>query len=179
MNAVAPGVIDTRLTRPKERGAAIGIPAELREQLIANVPMGRAGSAEEWQPCMRSWSPPTPTTSPASRSPSPEASADLDHYEQEGEGPDIVWVSRAGGTADLWGYQLPNFRTSFRDTTFDTRGVGTTRTDAPQPWPIEDFATDVADLIREVRAITEDGERLRSFILDPARDYQARSRDER
>jgi len=47
VNAVAPGFIDTRLTRPKEPGAAIGIPAELRERLIADVPMGRAGSAEE------------------------------------------------------------------------------------------------------------------------------------
>jgi len=72
------------------------------------------------------------------------------HYEQDGQGPDIVWVSGAGGTANSWGYQLPHFRGSFRNTTFDTRGVGTTTTDAVQPWPIEDFATDTADLIRAV-----------------------------
>lgn len=47
VNAVAPGFIDTRLTRPKESGGALGIPADLREQLIAELPMGRAGSAEE------------------------------------------------------------------------------------------------------------------------------------
>jgi pimeloyl-ACP methyl ester carboxylesterase len=72
------------------------------------------------------------------------------HYEQVGEGPDIVWVSGAGGTAGSWGYQLPYFKDGFRNTTFDSRGVGTTTTDAPQPWPIEDFATDTADLIRAV-----------------------------
>jgi pimeloyl-ACP methyl ester carboxylesterase len=72
------------------------------------------------------------------------------HYEQVGEGPDIVWVSGAGGTADSWGYQLPFFQDGFRNTTFDSRGVGSTTTDAPQPWSIEDFATDTADLIRAV-----------------------------
>ncbi len=47
VNAVAPGLIDTRLTRPKESGGDLGIPADLREQTIAELPMGRAGSAEE------------------------------------------------------------------------------------------------------------------------------------
>lgn len=47
VNAVAPGFIDTRLTRPKEPGAALGIPAALRQKLIADVPMGRAGLAED------------------------------------------------------------------------------------------------------------------------------------
>jgi pimeloyl-ACP methyl ester carboxylesterase len=71
------------------------------------------------------------------------------HYEQAGEGPDIVWVSGAGGTADSWDrYQLPHFKDSFRNTTYDCRGVGTTTTDRPTPWPIEDFAVDVADLIK-------------------------------
>ena len=74
------------------------------------------------------------------------------HCEQVGEGPDIVWVSGAGGTADSWGYQLPYFEGGFRNTTFDTRGVGTTvvRDDTPQPWPIEDFSRDTADLIEAV-----------------------------
>jgi pimeloyl-ACP methyl ester carboxylesterase len=72
------------------------------------------------------------------------------HYEQIGEGPDIVWVSGAGGTADSWDtYQLPFFQ-GFRNTTYDTRGVGTTTCDLPQPWPIEGFALDVAELIRAV-----------------------------
>jgi pimeloyl-ACP methyl ester carboxylesterase len=73
------------------------------------------------------------------------------HYDQVGDGPDIVWVSGAGGAADSWdAYQLPYFKEAFRNTTYDCRGVGTTTTDRPLPWPIEDFAQDVADLIRGV-----------------------------
>jgi pimeloyl-ACP methyl ester carboxylesterase len=73
------------------------------------------------------------------------------HYEQVGEGPDIVWVSGAGGTADSWDdYQLPYFKDDFCNTTYDCRGVGTTTCDMPMPWPIEGFALDVAELIREV-----------------------------
>jgi pimeloyl-ACP methyl ester carboxylesterase len=70
------------------------------------------------------------------------------HYEQVGEGPDIVWVSGAGGTAHSWdAYQLPYFEQHFRNTTSDCRGVGTTTCEAPMPWPLEGFAQDVADLI--------------------------------
>lgn len=73
------------------------------------------------------------------------------HYEQVGAGPDIVWVSGAGGTADSWSaYQLPYFADGFRNTTFDSRGVGGTTCDAPMPWTVEDFAQDTADLIRAV-----------------------------
>ena len=73
------------------------------------------------------------------------------HYEQVGEGPDIVWVSGAGGTADSWGpYQLPYFKDRFRNTTFDGRGVGTTTCDVPLPWTVEDFARDTAELIEAV-----------------------------
>ncbi len=73
------------------------------------------------------------------------------HYKQVGEGSDIVWVSGAGGTAGSWdAYQLPYFADGFRNTTYDCRGVGTTTSDKPMPWMIEDFALDVADLIRAV-----------------------------
>jgi pimeloyl-ACP methyl ester carboxylesterase len=73
------------------------------------------------------------------------------HYEQVGEGPDIVWVSGAGGAAGSWDhYQLPFFKDEFRNTTHDSRGVGSTTCDLPQPWPIEGFALDVAELIRAV-----------------------------
>jgi len=47
VNAVAPGFIDTRMTQPKGPGDDLGIPADLREALIADVPLGRTGSAEE------------------------------------------------------------------------------------------------------------------------------------
>jgi pimeloyl-ACP methyl ester carboxylesterase len=73
------------------------------------------------------------------------------NYKQSGQGPDIVWVSGAGGTADSWDhYQLPFFKDDFRNTAYDTRGVGSTVCELPQPWPIEGFALDVAELIRAV-----------------------------
>ncbi|MEI6725137.1 MAG: alpha/beta hydrolase [Actinomycetes bacterium] len=73
------------------------------------------------------------------------------HYEQVGEGPDIVWVSGGGGSAGAWdAYQLPFFKDSFRNTTFDNRGVGTTLCETPLPWSLEDFARDTAELIEAV-----------------------------
>jgi 3-oxoacyl-[acyl-carrier protein] reductase len=47
VNAVAPGMIDTRMTREREPGGSDGIPADARAALIADIPMGRTGSAEE------------------------------------------------------------------------------------------------------------------------------------
>ena len=73
------------------------------------------------------------------------------HYEQVGQGPDIVWVSGGGGTASDWDpYQLPHFRDRFRNTTFDNRGIGTTDCERPLPWTMEDFARDTAELIEAV-----------------------------
>ena len=73
------------------------------------------------------------------------------HYEQAGEGPDVVWVSGGGGLADDWDtWQLPYFRQWSCNTTFDNRGVGTTVCDLPLPWTLEDFARDTAELITAV-----------------------------
>jgi pimeloyl-ACP methyl ester carboxylesterase len=73
------------------------------------------------------------------------------HYEQAGEGPDIVWVAGGGGTAASWNdYQVPFFKDAFRNTTFDSRGVGSTVCDLPLPWLLEDFAVDTAELIGAV-----------------------------
>ena len=73
------------------------------------------------------------------------------HFEQVGEGPDIVWVSGGGGLADDWDpYQLPYFKHGFRNTTFDNRGIGTTQCASPLPWTMADFARDTAELIRAV-----------------------------
>ncbi len=56
VNAVAFGLIDTRLTRSKESGEKIsrgdaridlGIPSDLREQALRAVPMGRPGTPDE------------------------------------------------------------------------------------------------------------------------------------
>ena len=56
VNAAAFGLIDTRLTAPKEDGESIewqhdeiklGIPARMREAAIHSIPMGRPGTPEE------------------------------------------------------------------------------------------------------------------------------------
>ena len=73
------------------------------------------------------------------------------HYEQIGQGPDIVWVSGGGGLAVDWvPYQIPFFRRGYRNTIFDNRGIGKTTTEVPMPWPVETFARDTAELIEAV-----------------------------
>ena len=73
------------------------------------------------------------------------------HYERFGEGPDILWVAGGGSPGSEWHpYQMPHFERSFRNTTFDNRGIGRTTCERPLPWPVGDFARDTAELIREV-----------------------------
>lgn len=80
-----------------------------------------------------------------------EASEARIHYGQFGHGPDIVWISGGGDTGSRWHkYQLPFFEPSFRNTTFDNRGIGRTTCDAPLPWTFRGFALDTAELIEAV-----------------------------
>ena len=73
------------------------------------------------------------------------------HYDQHGDGPDVVWVSGGGDTGSRWlPYQIPYFERDLRNTTFDNRGVGETACDAPAPWTIGDMARDTAELIERV-----------------------------
>ncbi len=52
-NTVAYGLMDTRLTRPKEQGEvfqqriALGVPATIRDKAIESIPLGRPGTVEE------------------------------------------------------------------------------------------------------------------------------------
>src|SRR4051812_36757734 len=70
------------------------------------------------------------------------------HYEQTGAGPDIVWLAAGDHPGANWRrFQTPAFEPGFRNTTYDARGVGATRTGAPPPWPIEEHARDCAALI--------------------------------
>jgi pimeloyl-ACP methyl ester carboxylesterase len=73
------------------------------------------------------------------------------HYEQTGEGPDIVWISGGGSLGSDWHrWQVPHFEGGFRNTTFDHRGIGGTECRAPEPWSIADLARDTASLIEAV-----------------------------
>ena len=71
------------------------------------------------------------------------------HYDRFGEGRDVVWVAGGGALGSDWHrYQMPHFERSFRNTTFDNRGIGATVCERPMPWPVEGFARDTAELIR-------------------------------
>jgi pimeloyl-ACP methyl ester carboxylesterase len=80
----------------------------------------------------------------------PLAEVDL-HYEQRGEGPDLVWL--AGGDqpgSDWYLYQIPDFEDSFRNTTYDARGVGQTSCREPPPWPMREYGKDCSALVEAV-----------------------------
>ncbi len=47
VNAVAPGFIVTRLTAARGAGDELGIPAELRDAIVARIPLGRPGDPED------------------------------------------------------------------------------------------------------------------------------------
>jgi 3-oxoacyl-[acyl-carrier protein] reductase len=47
VNAVAPGFTNTRLTAPKQKGDALGVPEEQRQTALSRIPMGRFGEPED------------------------------------------------------------------------------------------------------------------------------------
>src|SRR6266851_4903065 len=68
-------------------------------------------------------------------------------YEQTGRGPDIVWLAAGDMPGSSWRqFQVPAFG-AFRNTTYDARGVGQTRSIARPPWPISTHAADCIALI--------------------------------
>jgi pimeloyl-ACP methyl ester carboxylesterase len=74
------------------------------------------------------------------------------HYEQFGKGADIVWISGGSSLGRAWHeYQIPYFKQSFRNTTYDARGIGQTKALKEPPWTIEkDFAVECIELIEGV-----------------------------
>lgn len=72
------------------------------------------------------------------------------HYVQDGDGPDIVWVPAGDQTCDVYYEQFQAFRHRYRCTSFDPRGAGATVPNTHPPWPIAEFASDCAELIRQV-----------------------------
>ena len=69
-------------------------------------------------------------------------------YEQSGEGPDIVWLAAGDNPGSHWRHhQTPAFEPGHRNTTYDARGVGATRSHSPPPWDIAEHARDLAALI--------------------------------
>jgi 3-oxoadipate enol-lactonase len=71
-------------------------------------------------------------------------------FVQHGAGPDIVWVPGGDNVAEDWREQIDAFANHFRNTAFDPRGVGRTRSRRDPPWTIAEMAADCAALIRAV-----------------------------
>ena len=70
-------------------------------------------------------------------------------YEQTGNGPDLVWVPGGDQPGSDWRiFQVPYFDDSWRNTTYDPRGVGRTRSEPQLELSIADHAADCASLIR-------------------------------
>ena len=47
VNAVAPGFVDTRLTKSKGPDDVLGIPEPIRQAMLKNIPFGRFGKPED------------------------------------------------------------------------------------------------------------------------------------
>jgi pimeloyl-ACP methyl ester carboxylesterase len=90
------------------------------------------------------------------------------HYDQFGTGRDLIFIAGGGGRGLSWHrYQVPEFSTDFRCTTFDNRGIGLTQCDLPLPWTIGDMAADAAALIEAVcePPVVAIGQSMGAFIV--------------
>jgi pimeloyl-ACP methyl ester carboxylesterase len=68
------------------------------------------------------------------------------YVEQEGEGPDVVFISGLADEGACWVDQVAGLKDRYRITTFDNRGVGRSSTPTGQ-FRITDFATDTVSLL--------------------------------
>jgi pimeloyl-ACP methyl ester carboxylesterase len=74
-------------------------------------------------------------------------------YDQSGAGPDIVWLAAGDNPGSNWRHhQTPAFEPGHRNTTYDARGVGATRSRSEPPWDIPAHGRDLAALIEAVCA---------------------------
>jgi pimeloyl-ACP methyl ester carboxylesterase len=74
-------------------------------------------------------------------------------YEQSGDGPDVVWLAAGDNPGSNWRHhQTPAFEPGHRNTTYDARGAGATRSRSQPPWDIPAHARDLAALIEAVCA---------------------------
>lgn len=72
-------------------------------------------------------------------------------YEQFGSGADVLWIPGGDQPGSDWHeYQIPHFVESYRNTTYDPRGIGRTAAPEASTWTIEEHASDAATLIRAV-----------------------------
>jgi pimeloyl-ACP methyl ester carboxylesterase len=65
------------------------------------------------------------------------------HYEQIGEGPDIVWLAGA----DWRTFQVPSFEGDYRNTLYQLRGSGASTALTPPPWSMQEYGADAAAIV--------------------------------
>ena len=70
------------------------------------------------------------------------------HYQQKGEGPDLVFIHGLGSSAEGWQFQS-EFSSNYRMLTYDVRGHGKTEK-PPGPYSVPMFAKDLAGLLNEL-----------------------------
>ncbi|HWE64563.1 MAG TPA: alpha/beta hydrolase, partial [Chloroflexota bacterium] len=68
------------------------------------------------------------------------------HYEQIGEGPDIVWLAGANWRVN----QVPYFTDAYRNTLYQLRGSGASVALTPPPWSMQDYGADAVAIIEGV-----------------------------
>lgn len=68
------------------------------------------------------------------------------YVEQEGAGPDVVFIAGLADEGACWADQVAGLRDRYRITTFDNRGVGRSST-PPGAYHIADFAADTVGLL--------------------------------
>ncbi len=64
--------------------------------------------------------------------------------------PNLVWIPAGDQSCDVYKTQFEAFREEYRCTCFDPRGAGEALVQDTPPWPISAFASDCAELIRQV-----------------------------
>ena len=65
------------------------------------------------------------------------------HYVQKYAGQDIVWCPGGDQTGEEWDEQFDFFK-DFRNTSFDPRGAGKTKSYEDPPWSINTYAQDLS-----------------------------------
>jgi pimeloyl-ACP methyl ester carboxylesterase len=75
------------------------------------------------------------------------------YYEEQGEGPTLVFIHGLGSSTRDWEYQVPEFARHYRVITFDLRGHG--QSDKPAgPYTMPMLASDLAGLLKGLQLST-------------------------
>ena len=72
------------------------------------------------------------------------------YYGISGQGEALVFIHGLGSSSQDWAYQVPFFAEQYQVLTYDVRGHGQ-RKKVKGPYSVAMFATDLADLLKELK----------------------------